>query len=410
MNTIPTMLGFTVCVVLLSFVLTQVVIKQALKYNIVDKPRADRFHTKTTALMGGIAIMLAFICSLTFFNIVPVGWGVISFVMLSTTVYFLFNQQNKKAHIMAVITVLSSVISIIFLYPETYLDQEILWLLTGAEIIFLTGAFDDKSKAMEPKVKLFFQILVATIALVFVGPVGFLPAPLNYIFSLFWIVGLMNAYNMIDNMNGLSTGVACIGAFFIFGIAGFYYQMESWSMIALILGAVLLGFIPNNYPSAKIFMGDSGSMLLGFLIATISMKASWMATDSASWELALPIGLAAYPIFDVTLVSINRTRSGRPVYVGGKDHSSHLLVKYGFSPKNAVLIIYGIVALTASLTFMACIVTDIYAVFSLLTVIGVLLAVGLSLTKLHDQEYMPEGKKPKKETNSSSQRDKVLSR
>ncbi|AZQ62908.1 undecaprenyl/decaprenyl-phosphate alpha-N-acetylglucosaminyl 1-phosphate transferase [Flammeovirga pectinis] len=374
-----------------SFIITRVLITQAVKYNIVDKPRADRFHSKTTALMGGIGIMVSFIIVSTFLEILPLWWSIPSTLGICISMYLLFNNQIKKSYVASCITVIAGIGGIFLMFPENPFDQKMIWLFSGAEIIFFTGTYDDKSKAMEPKIKLFFQLLAASIAIFIVGSASFFPPVLSQLFTFFWIVGVINALNLIDNMNGLSPGTAALVSL-AFGILSIvYFGNHEVAIISLGLAAVLFGFLPNNFPNAKIFMGDSGSMFLGYMLAMIGVLQSWQV-ETINISVLTPILLLAYPIFDVTFVTINRIRSGRPIYLGGKDHSSHLLVKYGFSPKYAVLAIYGLSFLTAFITYYINTLDLGYAATACTIILSTFLLLGFVLTKLHDKEYMPKGK------------------
>lgn len=375
--------------VILSFLITQWVILKAIKHGIVDKPRADRFHTKTTALMGGIAIMITLLISVSFLHLVPFFWGLGIAAGVLASVSSLFRNRYALSYVLSAGTVLGGAGALYLMFPDTLFEQRYAWLMVGASIMFFTGMYDDKSKAMEPKVKLFFQIVATAIACVFVGNANFLPAPISYVFCFVWIVGIINAFNLIDNMNGLSPGVACLTALIFGALSIFEYDMLAVGVLCFLLGGVLVGFLPFNFPNAKVFMGDSGSMLLGYIMATVAITISW---DQPAFDLSLllPIGLLAYPIFDVALVSVNRTRSGRPIYVGGKDHSSHLLVKSGLSPKNAVLLIYGLVIATSVLAYVATVQSLLFSSVCMLVILGVFGGVAYKLTKLHDQEYMPK--------------------
>ncbi|WP_281614536.1 MraY family glycosyltransferase [Flammeovirga sp. SubArs3] len=377
---------------IISFIVTRILIKQAIKYQIVDKPRADRFHTKTTALMGGIAIVVSFIVVATLLQLLPIAWSVITLLGTIISIYQLFNNRRVRAYISCVTTIIAGVATLFFLYGENVFDQKIAWLFTGAMIVFFTGTFDDKSKAMEPKVKLFFQITAGAIAILIVGTANFLPPVISEVFTFFWIIGVINALNLIDNMNGLSPGIAAFTAlaFGLFSIV--LFNNHDTALLSLALAAVLFGFLPNNFPNAKIFMGDSGSMFLGYILSMLGVMLSW-ETTSIDISIITPILLLAYPIFDVTFVTINRIRSGRPIYVGGKDHSSHLLVKYGFSPKYAVMMLYGLSIITSFITYYINTLDLGYAATAVSIILFTFIILGFILTKLHDKEYMPSEEK-----------------
>ncbi|GAA4848621.1 MraY family glycosyltransferase [Algivirga pacifica] len=373
----------------ISFLLTKVVITQAIRYNIVDKPRVDRFHKKTTALMGGIAIMLAFLVTMTLAGLTPLWWSIGNIIGILLSVILIFKNHRKASLISSVITVVAAMGSLILLYGYSLEESKFSFLSIGADIIFLTGMFDDKSKAMEPKIKLFFQIIASAIITWIAGDTTLLPAPFNYIFVAIWSIGLMNAFNMIDNMNGLSAGAACLSAALFSLLSFFWFDTPVLGLLSAIIAAVTFGFLPLNFPKARIFMGDSGSMLLGYLIGSLAVLGCWTGKE-LSFNTLIPFGLIAYPIFDVAFVSINRTRSGRPIYIGGKDHSSHLLVKLGLSPKNAVLTIYGIIMMTGSMTLSLTLLGTFEQIIGVLFVGISLLLLGVHLSRIHDMEYMPK--------------------
>ncbi|MBU4376674.1 MAG: undecaprenyl/decaprenyl-phosphate alpha-N-acetylglucosaminyl 1-phosphate transferase, partial [Candidatus Omnitrophica bacterium] len=144
---------------------------------------------------------------------------------------------------------------------------------------------------------------------------------LSMVFTCLWIVGMTNAFNLIDNINGLCAGIAAIASFF-FGVLAFINGNFVLAATSFALMGSALGFLRYNFPKANIFMGDAGSMFLGFMLASIAVAGSWK-TSSLTTSLAIPILILGYPIFDVTFVTVMRMMEGRPVSMGGKDHSSH---------------------------------------------------------------------------------------
>ncbi|MBD0401099.1 glycosyltransferase family 4 protein [Flammeovirga sp. EKP202] len=396
MNQLTLLLSLVLGAVI-SFLITRALIKQAVKFNIVDKPRADRFHTKTTALMGGIGIMISFIIVSTIIEILPIWWSAPVTIGILLSVSFLFRDKIKISYVSSTLTVITAIGSIFYMYGMEAFEQKALWLYSGSLIIFFTGAYDDKSKAMEPKVKLFFQLLASSIAIFIVGSVSFLPPVVSHLFTFFWIIGVINALNLVDNMNGLSPGSAAIAALSFGVLSIIYFHNEEVALISLVLAAVLFGFLPNNYPNAKIFMGDSGSMFLGYMLSMIGVMQSWTATTTIDISIITPILLLAYPIFDVTFVTINRIRSGRPIYVGGKDHSSHLLVKFGLSPAKAVLFFYCLSIITAVISYYINTLDLGYAGSACAIILSTFCLLGYTLTKLHDKEYMPSTKNGEQE-------------
>ena len=274
-----------------SALLTQGMILLAHRREWVAKPKADRWHSRPTALFGGIAIFAAF------------------------------------------------ALGCAFLCGGLAARPDLLGLLTGAAVIFSVGLLDDR-KPLNPMVKLIGQFMA-------VGPflVGFLlmnHAPM-FIFAvpllLFWMLTLTNSLNLLDNMDGLSAGTAATAAMLLAFYAYRTGQKAELSLAAL-LTLTCLGFLVFNFrpkSPAKIFMGDCGSMFLGYLLAGLSAIAFSANHAPLVTGIAAPILLMAVPLFDTTLVVIIRKREGRAVSQGGRDHTSHRLVYAGMSEKGAAL-------------------------------------------------------------------------
>lgn len=293
----------------LSLILTRTLIFLAQKQGWVAKPKADRWHQKPTALYGGVAIVLTF---------------------LLTSLAFMPRMISQERF-------------------------DLIGLLIGGLAIFGVGLRDD-IKPLNPFVKMVGQSMALTPYLV--GMVLTHKAPL-YVFSLplivFWTLALMNSLNMLDNMDGLSAGVSTIFA----GLIAFY-GFETGSPFVAGLGLLLalscLGFLFFNLPvkgSAKIFMGDCGSMFLGILAAGLTVSGISVTTPYLMNKVLVPILLLAVPLFDTALVVIIRKREGRSVSQGGRDHSSHRLVYTGRSDKQTVGILFGLELLTGAAALIA---------------------------------------------------------
>ncbi len=219
-------------------------------------------------------------------------------------------------------------------------DPRLIGIAIGSTLLVAVGLVDDRM-GMTPEIKLLGQFLAA-MAIVKSGVrIEFLNNYyLNTIVTYLWIIGITNSFNLLDNMNGLSAGIAAIASVF-FGIVMWSSGQISTALIAFVLGGACLGFLKHNFPQARIFMGDTGSLVIGFLLASIALLGSWN-TKFLTTSLAMPIIILGYPIFDTTLVTVVRFAEGRSIFQGGKDHSSHRLALLGFKRKRAVLIIYGI--------------------------------------------------------------------
>ena len=274
-------------------------------------PSSERWHRKPTALMGGIAIYSAFSVSLFWAS------------DFSAFFPFLLRQTNTA------------------ILPSTC---AVLWV--GTTFLFVLGLVDD-FVTLRPQTKLVGQILVASL-------VTFLGFRLNWFTSLTldtmitigWVVGLTNAFNLIDNMDGLCAGIGLIAAvclLFLFQSTPFRAGMIASYALAGALGAFLI----YNFKPASIFMGDSGSLVIGFSLAVLSLKHAESEPANTLARFAVPLLVMLVPLFDTILVSMIRILSGRKASMGGKDHTSHRLVLMGFKERNAVLFLYGVAGLSA---------------------------------------------------------------
>jgi len=286
----------------LSFVvalgLTPVVILAARRWGMVARPKEDRWHSRPTALLGGIALFVAFMA------------GALPFLE--------FTNSTTRMRVVGV--------------------------LVGAALIFVLGLIDDLVQ-IKPASKLIGQIVAACL-LAYCGVYfDILGMPLVTIpLTMFFVVGITNAFNLLDNMDGLASGVAAICVLAIFFFNRMLDNPAAIGVLCLALAGALLGFLVYNFNPARIFMGDSGSMFLGFMLAAVSILGTWEQASNTFLILAVPVLVLGLPIFDTTFVTVTRRLAGRPVSQGGSDHTSHRLVKLGLSERKAVLILYAICA------------------------------------------------------------------
>lgn len=261
----------------------------ALKFGILDNPSARKVHSAPVPLMGGIAIYVAFIAAL-------VLWGERSYV------------------------------------------NEVVGISVGATLVSIVGALDD-SRGMGSYLKLLFQVAAATVLILSGVQVRLFHGILDIALTLLWVVGITNAFNLLDNMDGLSSGVATIAAAFFTLLAAMSDQYLVGTLAAALCGACL-GFLVYNWNPARVFMGDTGSLFLGFLLAAVGIKLRFPA-NSASITWMIPILVLALPLFDTSLVFFSRLRRGRnPLTTPGKDHVSHRLARRTGSQREAVLLCY----------------------------------------------------------------------
>ncbi len=285
----------------LALALTPVVRTLARRWGFVAKPKVDRWHKNPTALMGGVGIWLAVMG--TYLILVP------------------HTQQG--------------------------------WVVVGAaSFLFLVGLVDDWLH-VKPYQKLIGQVVGAAIVVNY-GLV--LPwtrsLPVNMLITIFWLIGITNAINLLDNMDGLATGIAAIASCFL--TYNFLSSNQSTeAMMMAVFAAALLGFLVYNSNPASIFMGDSGSMFIGFFLAGAALvNVAGGRSRSFVPVLAVPILVLFIPIFDTTFVTILRKLSGRAASQGGRDHTSHRLVALGMSERRAVWMLYGLAGLSGLLAIM----------------------------------------------------------
>ncbi len=294
-------------------------------------PRPDRWHTSPTPAFGGIGIFAGFVVA----------------VLLATAI------------------------------GPVGIPAEMLTVVAGGSIVFAFGLLDDVVH-LHPAAKLGAQLAAAFVVLQSSISVEFVSSStLGWAIGMLWIVGLTNAFNLLDNMDGLAGSLGVVAASCFALSAAFVSPNRDIFIIAAALAVALLGFIPYNLrPTgpARAFMGDSGSQLTGFVLATLGLMASYKEAGTTIATLALPVLILAVPILDTTLVTALRLRSGRSVTQGGRDHTSHRLVYRGLSERRAVFFLVGISA-ALGLTSLAYAVLD----SGRITTIGVLVTFALLL-------------------------------
>jgi UDP-GlcNAc:undecaprenyl-phosphate GlcNAc-1-phosphate transferase len=280
----------------LATALTPVVILVARRIGFLAQPREDRWHKRPTALLGGAAI----------------------FAALTATV-LAFGPLTKP----------------------------VLGLLLGGTLLFLIGLADD-IRPLTPQTKMVGQIAAALIAVAFgvsipTGSWSFLSVPL----TVLWIVAVTNAVNILDNMDGLAAGIVLVSSGGLFAQA-VVYNLPLSAGLAMILGGAALGFLFFNFHPAKIFMGDCGSLTLGYWLAVIAALETRKSVADLMVSLLVPLLILVVPLFDMTLVMFSRIQRGVSPLQGGRDHSSHRLVFMGFSERRAVLLLMGFSAAGAA--------------------------------------------------------------
>ena len=270
-------------------------------------------------------------------------------------------------------------------------SRELVAILGGCGILFVAGLLDDLF-SLGPLVKLAAQLAAAGLVigngLTISGLISndFLAGTV----ALIWLVGLTNAFNLLDNMDGLAATLAGIAATFFAIDALTVHENDAVLALSLAVALACVGFLPFNLRprrSAAVFMGDSGSQVLGFVLAALGLTASWKVAGTTVATLLLPILVLAVPILDTTLVTIVRLLDGRPVYQGGRDHTSHRLVYHGLSERRAVVLLAVISAALGTTSLFYAVLDNAWV-----TLIGVLLTFALLVqfaSVLSDVERAP---------------------
>jgi len=304
---------------------TALVARVAPRIGLVDVPTERKAHDAPVPLGGGIAIFAAVI--------VTVVVGIAGAVILTRWFKPAWMSQNLYDHL-----------------PNVSRSWKDLALLLGASAaLFVMGLVDDV-RNLRPRVKLAVQLAVATAA-VAAGVRATLYVPYGWVATLItvvWLVGITNAFNFLDNVDGLSAGVAFIVSAIFFVTAILTGQIFIASMLAVVAGAVA-GFLVFNFPPAKIFMGDAGSYFVGFVLAALAVGFTYRFPDgpaAANHQVLLPIVLPllifAVPIYDAASVILIRLREGRHPFEADRRHFSHRLIDLGMTPREAVVTIYVI--------------------------------------------------------------------
>jgi len=236
------------------------------------------------------------------------------------------------------IAMYGAVVVALLVFEERFSVNQLVSILLGATWVSFLGVWDDRW-GLRPILKFTGQIIAALILIVSGVQVHFLPSDfLNWAVTVVWVVGLANAINFLDNMDGLSGGITAIASAFFLLMAVQNGQYLVSALSAALLGASV-GFLVYNFNPASIFMGDTGSLFLGFMLAALGIKLRFPAnTDAVTWMV--PVLVLGVPIFDTTLVVFSRIRRGLHPVTAGKDHTSHRLVRLGFTQREAVMALY----------------------------------------------------------------------
>jgi UDP-GlcNAc:undecaprenyl-phosphate GlcNAc-1-phosphate transferase len=310
---------------LVSFFITLISIplvkKISLAIDFVDIPGERKVHQHPIPLGGGIAIFLGIIITFSL--------ALFSVYLLKTTRHLLWLPQDIYDYLHGVFQMIPR-LSVIFI---------------GASAIFILGLFDDIKK-LSASTKLFFQILIGIFIVangiyfsIFLGISGLWGTIMSSIITIFWIVLVTNSFNLLDHMDGLASGIIAIISTIFLIIALKTGQYFIACFLITIIGPSLAFLIFNFHP-AKIFMGDTGSLLLGYLISILTIIFTFYKKPYSYYALFTPILVVAVPVFDTMAVVIIRYLNKKPIFRGDTNHFAHRLVSLGMSIPDAVIFIY----------------------------------------------------------------------
>ncbi len=338
----------------LSLIGTVAMIRLAPRWGLVAHPGARRIHERATPMGGGVAIFAAF-------------WGPVA----AGTLLCLYLQNSGR--VLPVLGELNAHVS-----GVAQMAPRLGAIFAGAALIFLLGLADDLWK-LSPWLRLAVEGLVA-LGLVACGlniSIFIESGAVRTAVTVLWIVGLINAFNMLDNMDGLSAGVAAIIALFFCIVA---VQTGHYFIAAFLCGLIgaLAGFLLFNFPPAAIFMGDCGSTQIGYLLSVMTVEFTFFQPERPYFPIVLPLLMFGVPLFDMITVVWIRVRAGRSPFEGDTNHFSHRLLALGMTQRQAALTIYLVtatVALGATVLYHAT-TTAIWVIFAqtvaIFTIIGIL--------------------------------------
>lgn len=321
----------------ISFACTPLAKKVAHKFGAIDVPKDERrIHQKPIPRLGGLAIFVSVaICSLY------------------------------------------------FLKP----DKHIVGILIGASIIVAMGIVDD-IKPLRPLHKLLFQIAAALVLIAFDVTVKNITVPFAQVnesayvgyfgipITILWVVGITNAVNLIDGLDGLACGISLISALTLFGVC-IISEREIAALLTAILAGACIGFLPFNFNPASIFLGDTGAQFLGFMLAAISIQGAIKSATAV--VVAVPILALGLPIYDTLFAMIRRKINNRPIMEADRGHLHHKLLDLGLNQKQVVLIMYSISAILGTTSIVAMVLSTKKSFALLIVICSIILSLGIEL-------------------------------
>ncbi len=342
-----------------SMVATPFVIGLAKKLDVLDKPGTRKIHLRTIPRMGGLAVFFGMVVSFVFLGIYDSAY-----------------------------------------FTDIFIERKYLYIVIGAVAMMILGMVDDKV-GLNAKVKFLVQIAVAVFVIAhglrierITNPFGepFELGHLAYPVTLLWIVGVTNAINLSDGLDGLASGISLIVSVTMFAVSYTTGVKPGMLVISAILTGALLGFLKYNFNPARIFMGDTGSLFVGFLLATLSIKGALISSTTVS--ILIPVIALGVPIIDTLFSMVRRMASGKNPFAADRNHFHHRLLSYGFTQKQAVFVIYAVCVIFGVIAFiMAAAQSELAAV--LLIIFSIIIFTGIKrlgyiegfLVKLKQERY-----------------------
>ena len=304
--------------------------KVCVRIGLIDEPGHRKIHDQPIPLAGGLAVMT----------------GLVVPTVIAAAALLLQKYSGKLA-------VMSPNSSYLLMHGLERRHTELAGILLGALGMLVLGILDDKHE-LKPSIKFAGQFLIAlAVAACGLRITLFVHNPLfHYAITILWILTVINAFNFMDNMNGLCAGLGAIGSWYFAMIAAADGQYLV-SIVAFLTFGSLLGFLPYNFPRARAFLGDSGSHLVGYLLAVLAILPHFYSVrHPRHWAVLIPLLVLAVPLVDMVQVVIVRWRLGKAFYIGDTNHLSHRLVSLGLRKSTAVGILWLAAALFASLALL----------------------------------------------------------
>ncbi|MDB6065775.1 MAG: hypothetical protein JWR26_1983 [Pedosphaera sp.] len=294
------------------------------RIGLVDDPGHRKIHATPIPLAGGFAVLSGMV--------IPLLIG-------AAAVHWNYPDLNLADRLLN--------------YGLNHRATELGAIILGAFGIVIIGGLDDKYE-LTPLFKFGGQLLVALLVAaakvritLFVHNTAF-----SYVITILWILTVINAFNFMDNMNGLCAGLGALSAWF-FALIAAYEGQYLVALLGLLACGALLGFLPYNFPKASAFLGDTGSHLVGYLLAVMAILPHFYTQrNPRTWAVFIPLLILAVPLGDLVWVVVLRWRMGQPFYHGDNNHLSHRLVRSGLSKQSAVLVIWLVATALGALSIL----------------------------------------------------------